>query len=509
MTRSKHQQYCESHGRGSGILLHITSLPSPYGIGDFGSWAYRFADFLAQAGQKWWQILPLTATDYEHEYSPYNCMSAFAGNKYLISPDLMIQGGFLKRSDLSHAFRFPNRRILFPRVAAFKDHIFDKAYTRFQKTKRRSGFLKFCSANASWLDDYALFAVLKKNFRNSLWTEWPPPIAWRDPYVLRSLTRLFKVRIEREKFLQYVFAGQWQALKKYCNKKRIEMIGDIPIYVDRNSADVWTHPEMFKLDKEGRPTHVSGVPPDYFSRDGQLWGNPVYRWNKLAETGFRWWFQRIKHNLHLFDLVRMDHFRGFVAYWQVPARAKTAREGSWVRAPAAKFFDRLERTFKELPMIAEDLGTITPDVRAIIDHYGLPGMRVLLFAFGDGSPTNPYLPHNHIRNCVVYTGTHDNNTVRGWFAEEAQPREKRALSGYLGKNLNRKNITNELIRVAMMSVADKAIIPMQDILNLGSEARMNRPASVVGNWTWRLIPGHLTSSIADRLRALTVLSGRG
>jgi 4-alpha-glucanotransferase len=474
-----------------------------------GPEAYRFVDFLVEARQSYWQVLPLTATDYRHECSPYNCMSAFAGNKYLISPDLMVKQGFLKRSELKTVPKFTRRVAEFPVAAAYKEYLFSKAYVRFTKKRRRAGFVRFCSDNDSWLDDYALFAVLKGNFQNTVWTQWPAPIAGRDPYVLRSLSKLLKPAIEREKFIQYVFSQQWKNLKKYCNQKRIAVIGDIPIYVDLNSVDVWVHPEMFKLDKNRKPIHVSGVPPDYFSRGGQLWGNPLYRWPQMRKNKFGWWLNRIEHNLRRCDLVRMDHFRGFVAYWQVRAGAKTARRGKWVKVPAAQLLTALEKRLNGLPIIAEDLGTITPDVRALMHRFGLPGMRVLLFAFGDGDPANPYLPHNHVRSCVVYTGTHDNNTVRGWFEHEASRQEKQMLSAYVGKRMTARNVHEAFLNMAMASVANTAIIPMQDILGLSGRARMNRPATIRGNWQWRLIPGQLTGSMAIKLSAMTTMYGRG
>lgn len=494
--------------RGSGVLLHITSLPSPYGVGDMGPYAYRFVDFLAEARQSYWQVLPLTATDYRHECSPYNCMSAFAGNKYLISPDLMVKHGFLMRSELKNAPKFARRVAEFPVAAAYKEYLFDKAYVRFTRTSRHARYVRFCKDNRSWLEDYALFAVLKSNFQNSVWNQWPGMIARRDPRVLRSLRKILKPAIEREKFVQYIFARQWQELKEYCNRKKIALIGDIPIYLDLNSVDVWIHPEMFKLDKQGRPTHVAGVPPDYFSRDGQLWGNPLYRWPLMAKSKFGWWLKRIEHNLQRFDIVRMDHFRGFVAYWQIRAGAKTARHGTWVKVPASSMLRALQKRFDGLPIIAEDLGTITPDVRAIIHGFGLPGMRVLLFAFGDGDPANLYLPHNHVRNCVVYTGTHDNNTVRGWFEQEASPQEKQMISAYVGKRISPRNVCETFLLMAMGSVANTAIIPMQDILGLGARARMNRPATIHGNWRWRLMPDQLDEPIADWLGAIVTMYGR-
>ena len=509
MRNSRKKSYKRTEKRGSGILLHITSLPSLYGIGDLGPQAYEFADFLTQAKQRYWQILPLNATDYKHEYSPYNCMSAFAGNKYLISPDLLREDGFLKSADLKRTRRFSQRTVDFPASVTFKEYLFDKAYARFRNMKQDVRYQQFCEENAWWLDDYALFAVFKDSFHNVTWTDWPAPVADRDPYVLRSLRRLLKPSIEREKFLQFIFTQQWNNLKSYCNNKHISLIGDVPIYVDFNSVDVWVHRKMFKLGRDGKPAYLSGVPPDYFSRDGQLWGNPVYHWRNLARSKYSWWVKRIEHNLTLFDSIRMDHFRGFAAYWQVPARSRTARHGRWVKAPGVQFLRVLRERFKKLNIIAEDLGTITPDVHALMQHFHLPGMRVLVFAFGDGGLSNPYLPHNHIKHCVVYTGTHDNNTVRGWFEDESSRRERQMLFSYIGKRLTARKVHEAFIRMAMSSVADTAIISMQDILGLNGHARMNRPASIGGNWRWRLMRRQLTPSVAGKLRAWTEMFGRG
>ena len=494
--------------RGSGVLLHITCLPSPYGIGDFGSWAYRFADFLAKGKQSYWQILPLTPANYINEYSPYNCMSAFAGNKYLISPELMVREKFITKSDLKPIPDFSNRRVDYSGVTAFKNRIFERAYERFSRTEKRHGaYERFCRSNVAWLDDFALFVALKLHFHGEHWVDWPKPVRDRHPKVLRTLRKSLKTAIDREKFLQYVLSKQWYALKDYCSSNDIEIIGDIPIYVDFDSVDVWSHPEIFKLNKDKKPVVVSGVPPDYFSANGQLWGNPVYRWRVLQRTGYRWWVQRIRQNLALFDFVRLDHFRGFVASWQVSARARTARNGRWVKAPAQYFLKTLCKELTRLPIIAEDLGTITDDVRALIKRFHFPGMRVLLFAFGDDA-TNPCLPHNHVKNCVVYTGTHDNNTVRGWFENEASQEQLRRVSAYIGRKVTARSIHKEFVRLAMMSIANTAITPMQDILGLGSEARMNRPASIRGNWQWRFLPRQLTSSAADRLADVTERYGR-
>jgi len=495
--------------RGCGILLHITSLPSAYGIGDFGPWAYKFVEFMQRAKQHYWQILPLTPANYVREYSPYNCMSAFAGNKYLISPELMMREGFIKKSELKSVPGSSSQRVEFARMVTFKEGIFETAYERFIRMRRRSAYKKFCKENKYWLDDWALFVALNNEMRGKIWIEWPAPIRDRDTKTINSLRKSLKQNIEREKFLQYIFSKQWQTLKHYCGQKQITVIGDVPIYVDYNSVDVWAHPEIFKLDSDKQPTHVSGVPPDYFSKDGQLWGNPLYRWNVMKRNGYRWWLRRLEHNSKLFDLVRMDHFRGFVAYWQVSQGAKTARHGKWIKAPAVHFLNTMKKKLGHLPILAEDLGTITPDVRDIIRRFGLPGMRVLLFAFGDNDSANPYLPHNHVRNCVVYTGTHDNNTVRGWFNTEASRREKQALFAYLGKKTTSGNVPQVFMRMAMMSVADTVIIPMQDVLGLGGEARMNRPASIGGNWQWRLTNKYLKPSVADKLRIMTETYGRG
>lgn len=494
--------------RGSGVLLHITCLPARYGIGDFGPSSYKFADFLAGAKQSYWQVLPLTPTNYVHEYSPYNSLSAFAGNKYLISPTSMMRDGLLRRSDLESAPDFSNRTVQFPKMISFKNKIFKQGYQHFKnKTKERAGYEKFCKDNISWLEDFALFVALKSHLNGRHWTRWPAGIKHRDPKELSSMKDSLAEHIEREKFLQYVFSKQWYALKSYCNNKGIKIIGDIPMYVDFDSVDVWVYPQIFKLGREMRPAFVSGVPPDYFSENGQLWGNPVYRWNVLKSTGYQWWIQRIGHNLKHFDVVRLDHFRGFIAYWQVAQGATTAKHGRWVKAPARHFLQTLRSELGRLPLIAEDLGTITPDVREIIRRFNLPGMRVLLFAFG-GDETNPYLPHNHEKNCVVYTGTHDNNTVRGWFVNETSRSERQRLFAYLGKKVAAGHVHEELLRVAMSSVADTAIVPMQDILGLGGTARMNRPATIRGNWRWRLLPKYLNSTVASGLLAMTQVYGR-
>jgi 4-alpha-glucanotransferase len=495
--------------RGSGILLPIISLPSPYGIGDLGPWAYKFADFLAETKQSYWQIVPLTPTDPYFGNSPYNSSSAFAGNKLLISPDLMLNEGLLNKEDIEPIPLFPISKIDYKEVISYKERLFDRAYGRFSANgKNDYEYERFCSNNLNWLEDFALFVALKAHFQGQAWSDWPWEIRDRQTEALQTMKTKLYDRIVRVKFLQYIFFKQWFSLKKYCNQKSIQIIGDIPIYVHYDSVELWKHPEIFKLNEEKRPAFVAGVPPDYFSETGQLWGNPVYRWDVLKESGYEWWIQRIEHNLKLFDLVRVDHFRGFAAYWEVPAGEKTAINGKWVKGPAEDFFNTLLKRFPNLLIIAEDLGVITPDVRELMQLFNFPGMKVLLFAFGGDLPKNPYAPHNHVKNCVVYTGTHDNNTVRGWFEKEATIEDKNRLFSYIGQEIPVDKIHWEFIRLAMMSVANTTIIPIQDILGLGEEARINRPATAEGNYQWRLSPELLTPSVSERLLKTTKLYGR-
>ncbi len=493
--------------RGSGVLLHITSLPSPYGIGDLGLWAYRFADFLAETKQSFWQILPLNPTDPAYDNSPYHSISAFAGNPLLISPELMIRDGLFAKADIEALPNWPKEWVDYEGVISYKKRLFQLAYERFKKTKNYE-CERFCSENSYWLDDFALFVSLKAHFDGKAWNEWPSEIRDRQPEALQSLKKRLRDIIKMQKFLQYVFNQQWSSLKHYCNQKGIQIIGDIPIYVDYDSADLWTNPEIFKLDNEKRSYAVAGVPPDYFSETGQLWGNPVYRWDVLKERGYGWWLQRMEHTLNLFDVVRVDHFRGLVAYWEVPAGEKTAINGRWVEAPVEDFFNALLKRFSYLPIIAEDLGLITPDVREVIDRFEFPGMKVLLFAFSEDYPMHPYLPHTYDKHYVVYTGTHDNNTIRGWFEGEARPEDKERLFRYLGREVPVPDIHWEFIRLAMMSVANLVIIPVQDILGLGEETRMNRPATTDGNWRWRLLSEQLTPHLSRRLLKVTEIYGR-
>lgn len=494
--------------RGSGILLHVTSLPSPFGIGDMGPWAYKFADFLMETKQSFWQMLPLNPTEIYHGNSPYHSTSAFACNPLLISPELLVKDGLLTEADLESAPEFPKGRVDYPSVVTYKEKLFEGAYERFKRKKEAHEYEQFCMQNAQWLDDFALFIGLRSRFQGKTWSEWPQEIRDREPDVLESVKRELYEGLDRTRFLQYLFFRQWISLKKYCNERGVQILGDIPIYVNYDSSDLWTHPELFKLDHDKRPYAVAGVPPDYFSETGQLWGNPIYRWDVLKERGYDWWIQRMKHNFKFFDLVRIDHFRGFVAYWEVPANEKTAKNGKWVEAPAEDFFKVLLEKFPAAPLIAEDLGIITPEVREIMQRFEFPGMKVLLFAFGEDLPTNPYAPHNVVQNCLIYTGTHDNNTARGWFEKEATPEEKKRLFLYLGREITGGEVHGELIRLAMTSVANTVIIPMQDILGLGEEDRMNRPSTKDGNWQWRLLQEAVTPDLAGRLLEMTEIYGR-
>ena len=495
--------------RKSGILLHVSSLPSDFGIGDLGKAAYDFADFLADSCQTIWQVLPFNPTSEACGNSPYCSFSAFAGNPLLISPDLLVRDGYISSNELSGAPSFDPAKVDFGSTAKFKSRLLSAAFETFSKAgDTQRDYDSFADANAHWLDDYALFMSLKERFAGAPWNEWPPGIRDRTRSALDEWRQRLAEGIRREKFYQFLFYRQWSALKSYCNEKQIQVIGDIPIYVSYDSSDVWANPYYFKLDGDKKPVFVAGVPPDYFSETGQLWGNPVYDWDNLRQASYEWWVRRMEHNLNNFDIVRLDHFRGFVGYWQVPAAQETAIQGEWVKAPAAEFFQTLLNRFASLPIIAEDLGVITSEVREIMSTFEFPGMKVLLFAFGDKLSTNPYVPHNHVRNSVVYTGTHDNNTAKGWFENDATEQEKENLSAYFGCELDAGSVSWRLVRAAMMSVALTVVIPMQDFLGLGAEARMNTPSIINGNWGWRVSADQLTADLAKKIASLTTVYGR-
>lgn len=493
--------------RSSGLLLHPTSLHGSHGIGDLGEAAYRFIDFLQQSEQQFWQVLPLGPTGYGN--SPYQCYSAMAGNPLLISLNELQQQGLLNDADLSEMPSFPDDRVDYDAVAATKMPLLRRAWESLQHhatPEQHQGFEDFCASRQDWLDDYAFFMALKDAHGGTAWNTWEPELVKRYPPTLEHWHQKLHGDIQFHKFLQYEFFQQWTRLKHYANERGIGIIGDIPIYVAHNSADVWANPTDYHLDLDtGEPLLMAGVPPDYFSATGQLWGNPIYNWEQMAQQNFHWWVRRFQVLLDYVDSIRIDHFRGFEAYWQVPRGETTAINGEWVEAPGAEFFTRLRDQLGSLPILAEDLGTITPEVEALRDQFEFPGMKILQFAFGGGAD-NPYLPFQYPRNCLVYTGTHDNNTTVGWFNELSQEEQQR-VQDYLGC-LSADGIHWDMIRQAFGSVADMAIIPVQDLLGLGSEARMNFPSTAEGNWSWRYGEGALTPEICDRLRHLTQLYGR-
>lgn len=495
--------------RGSGILLHITSLPSMYGIGDMGPAAYGFADFLADTKQSLWQILPLNPTSPVYGNSPYSSFSAFAGNPYLISPELMVKERLLDSVDIESAPKFPSGKVDYTTALAFRERMLSMAYEKAKSDMIFSGdFERFCVKQAYWLDDYCLFMSIKQHLDGAHWNRWPDELRDRSRSALDAYLERLKDKVQEERFRQYIFFRQWNALKIYCESRGIRIIGDIPIYINFDSSDVWSHPDVFRLDDEKRLLTVAGVPPDYFSATGQLWGHPVYNWDLLKETDYAWWIKRIRHNVDMFHMFRLDHFRGFIAYWEVAATETNAVKGRWVEAPARDFFTVLLKHFPCLPLIAEDLGIITPDVRKVMDDFGFPGMKVLLFAFGEDLPSHPYAPHNYVNHCVVYTGTHDNNTIRGWFRREVDAEMRKRLFSYMGREVPEDEIHWDIIRLAMMSVADVVIIPMQDLLGMGEEGRMNLPASRRGNWEWRLRHEELSPELGAKLTAMTTIYGR-
>lgn len=506
--------------RSSGILLHPTSLPGPFGIGDVGPAAYAFADFLVKSGQSLWQMLPLGPTGYGD--SPYACYSAFAGNTLLVSPEQLIRDGLLSTPDLPAEVSMPIESVSFERVHRVKDDLLHKAYQNYKQDYKqasnnglRVAFETFMHDSASWLDDYALFRALKDVHGGIAWNGWKPELRSRQPAALEEAREQLRQEIEAQKFYQFLFSRQWFALKAYCNDKGIKLVGDIPIFVAHDSADVWTNPNQFKLSEDGSPIVVAGVPPDYFSATGQLWGNPLYNWDQMRADGFKWWIERVHATLKTVDIVRIDHFRGFAACWEIPGGDKTAERGRWVEAPGRELCIAIREALGELPIIAEDLGVITPDVEALRDDFGFPGMRILQFAFSSDAK-NHDLPHNYHSNVVVYTGTHDNDTTVAWFSSVAGEGSTRSAEQVEAErsfclrylNTDGREIHWDFIRTVLASVANTAVVPLQDLLGLGNEARMNLPNSTEGNWAWRFEPGALTEEVSRRLRQLTELYGR-
>ncbi|MBK1986660.1 4-alpha-glucanotransferase [Sphaerospermopsis aphanizomenoides BCCUSP55] len=493
--------------RSSGILLHPSSFPSRFGIGDLGLEAYRFIDFLKNSYQQYWQVLPLGPTGYGN--SPYMCYSAMAGNYFLISPEKLVNEGLLVAEDFANLPAFSADKVNFEQVIPVKVNLLKKASENFKHHAteiQRKAFHTFCNTRGYWLNNYALFMALKDARNGASWNNWEPELAKREPAVLARIEQELAQEIFYYKFIQYEFFRQWSELKNYANQNGIEIIGDIPIYVAHDSADVWANPDIFALDEEtGAAALMAGVPPDYFSATGQLWGNPVYKWEELQKQDFKWWVQRFEAMLDYVDIIRIDHFRGFEAFWAVPQGEETAINGEWIEAPGVAFFEVIKQKLGKLPILAEDLGIITPEVEALRDQFEFPGMKVLHFAFGS-DPGNPFLPFNYPRNAVVYTGTHDNDTTVGWF-NTANDYEKQNLLLYLG-SISPDGINWDLIRLALSSIANQAIIPLQDVLGLGTEARMNYPSTAEGNWEWRYQSGVLTQELSDRLKIITKLYGR-
>jgi len=491
----------------SGVLLHVTSLPSYGGVGDFGPAAYEFVDFLAAGKQRLWQVLPLSPTGYGS--SPYSALSAFAGNPVLISLERLVADGWLAPGRIEGlpghdgpadfgAAATRKVPLIEEAAANFLDRASDEARVRFQK---------FCQDNMSWLPDYAMFNVLRRRFGYKSWIEWPVDFAQRKHDALTTALTEHGRELAIEQAIQFFFDEQWSALRAHCKVRDVRILGDVAIFVNYDSADVWTNPNLFELDEAGLMIRVSGVPPDYFSANGQRWGNPLYKWGELKARGFDWWVARIRRTLTLYDMVRLDHFRGFEAYWSIAAEEETAVNWQWVKAPGLELFQRLQEVFGELPFVAEDLGLITPEVDELREHFAMPGMRILQFGFSDRG-SHLYLPHKFVPNTVVYTGTHDNNTTLGWWKNGATEQERGHVRTYLQPIEHDDEIVGAMIRLAAGSVANLCIIPMQDILHLGSEARMNTPAAGAGNWTWRYQRDALNPEYATKLAALMEMTDR-
>lgn len=510
-TSSKQVSTVPNTQRQSGIVLHPTSLPSPYGIGTLGAEARRFVDWLAAAGQQLWQVLPLGPTGYGD--SPYQSFSAFAGNPYLIDLPLLMEAGLLTQQDLSEhlSSNVDTDKVDYGRQFVYKNQALTQAFSNFREKFEYGAavqFEAFCQQQASWLDDYALFMALKAEQGGASWTTWPSELKNRQPDTLAAASQRLEEQIWREKFVQFLFFSQWNDLRQYANDNGIQIMGDMPIFVALDSSDAWANRQQFLFDETGQPTAVAGVPPDYFSETGQLWGNPLYDWPTMQQQGFEWWIRRLESSLELYDLIRIDHFRGFAAYWRVPYPAENAMSGQWQPALGDELFSVASEEFGELPILAEDLGIITPDVEELRDKWGFAGMAILQFAFGDDDYTkSPFLPDNMPTNRLAYTGTHDNDTTCGWW-QSLPEHERKRVSQYLQKELSADNIAQELLTATWHSPARIALAPLQDILALPSSARMNTPGQASGNWTWRLSQQVLTDELAATLRHLTEVSER-
>lgn len=494
--------------RSSGILLHITSLPGKFGVGDIGPEAYRFLNFLKESGHSYWQILPVNPTDGIYQHSPYSSHSAFAGNPLLISPELLEQEGLIKLSEINQPSEIRAEKVIFDAVEEFKREILDVAFGNFNNRQEEDPvYIAFLKKHDQWLENYALYQALRKKYNKANWVDWPVELRDREPEAMHTVKNELKEEIDKEKFIQYIFFSQWSLFMKQAHKAGIKIFGDVPFYVNHDSADCWANPGFFKLDEQKQPTHISGVPPDMFSKTGQLWGTPVYDWEELKKWEYAWWIERLRQNLLLFDVVRIDHFRAFAAYWEVPAGEKTAINGKWKKTPGIDFFRVVKHKFPKMPFIAEDLGVLDQPVYDLLEEYHFPGMKVLQFAFGDTNRRNPYLPFNHNFNSIVYTGTHDNNTTLGWYNESGEE-VKEHLKNYLGFKISAENVYEVLHRVALQSTCAVAIVPLQDITGLGGEAKMNIPGSNHGNWSWRATSEDIPEEKRQDLYELNELFGR-
>lgn len=501
----------EDNQRGAGILMHITSLASPFGIGDLGPEAKVFADFLYQSKQKYWQLLPINPTEGGQGHSPYSATSSRAGNILLISPEWLADAGYLNRENLSTYYLPQEGKTNYEEAEKVKKELFELAWQSFLMEKNetlRQEFHRFCTNEKEWLQDFAFYSVLKQLHEGKPWYEWPDEYKLRSEKALKNLEAQHKAGLQKVMWLQFIFTQQWKSLKAYCNSKGIQLIGDLPFYISYDSADVWAHRHLFSLDEKGNRLGIAGVPPDSFSADGQLWGMPVFRWEVLKEENYHWWIERLKKNREQFDLVRLDHFRAFADYWEVPASEQTARNGEWKPGPGSHFFTKVREELGNLPFVAEDLGEINDAVLELRDEFRMPGMKILQFAFGEDFQTSDYIPHNYTQNFIVYTGTHDNNTVRGWYRHDADEQVRNHLEQYTGRILSEDDVPPLLCRMALGSVAKTAILPLQDVLGLDEMARMNTPASGENNWAWRLLPGQLTRDARRQLKAWTRLYNR-
>lgn len=491
----------------AGILLHPTSLPSKYGIGDLGKEAYNFINFMEDSGQRLWQVFPLGPTGYGD--SPYQCFSAFAGNPLLISPDLLIEDNLLNEKDVENIPEHNPNHIDYGAVINYKYSLLKKAYENFKNNGKTldEECGEFCEANKEWLNDFALFMACKNYHGGKVWAEWDKEIAFRQGDAVAKWTEKLKDEVDYNKFLQFTFNKQWKAVEEYAHSKNIKIIGDIPIFIAYDSSDLWANRNLFTVNDEGKLDTVAGVPPDYFSATGQLWGNPLYKWDVMEKNNFEWWTQRFSKMFELVDIVRIDHFRGFEAYYSIPGDAETAEKGTWIKAPGEKLFNVIRDRLGQLPIIAEDLGIITKEVEELRDKFNFPGIKILQFAFGEDNETK-FLPHNHPKNCVVHTGSHDNDTTRGFFEKEKQ--EGSGIFEWAQDYLHYygDDICFATVKAAYRSVANIVIIPMQDMLNLGTEARMNFPGKLGGNWTWRFTWEQIPADLPQTYKRLTEIYER-